>query len=575
MTKANKQIKKTDIPKNNQKKTKVVTNKIGDLFDIIDNYLRKKQNFFFWLFFAISILFTFLLFDLRVSVGGDDSTYIISADDLIKNFKYPSFQGPLYPIILSPFIAIFGINVPVLKLLSLIFLSAHLFFFFRAFRNKISDLILISTLILISINSYLLFFGSQTYTEAFFLMCQSLFFIYFFKNFITNDKQSLDIKHEIPKYLTLGLILLGLGLIKNIGYGVVFVVIIYFLFEKKWKPAGLALAGFGIAYGFWQFFKYLIWSDEKAQFTHQASTLFQKHPYDPSKGAETLFGYLQRFFENSNIYLSRQFFKILGLRPELIEINGSTGSPEPMPILTILIFTIFISGFIWAIRKNKYLKFVGIYMGVMLGLTFIILQTIWEAHRLIIPFFPLMIMLAITGLYSVFKRKELKILQLILPILIIIVFFSTFSRSAYKIKEHQKLLSSHLHGNITVGFSPDWVNFINMSIWAAKNVPEGKVIASRKPSISFIYTNRRFFGIYNVDTNNADSLLNYLHKYKVEYVIMASLRKFEPKRTDQIINTIQRFLYPIQQKYPEKLTLIHQIGVNDPDPEPAYLFKVE
>jgi len=580
MAKHQKSSIKSVNPKNSTKKAKVDNSLNSDLLDIININLKKNQRIYFWIFFAFSILFSLLLFDLRVSVGGDDTTYILKAQDFIKDFKYPSFQGPLYPIVLSPFIVLFGINLTVLKFVSFVFLCLNLFVFYKAFKDKIPNLILIGTVILISINPYLLFYGSQTYSEAFFLLAQSFFFIWFFKNFISDDTSQKNTLSELVRFLIMGLILLGLGLIKSVGYGAILVVIIYFLFEKKWKYAGFSFVGFGIVLGLWQFLKFLVWGDSKAQMSDQAASLLLKHPYDPSQGTETFFGFVQRFFDNSNIYLSRQFLKILGLRPELIKVNGGWGAVDTIPLLAVLVYVVFIAGFLWAIWENKYLKFAGIYLAVMLGITFVILQSIWEAHRLIIPFLPLMIMFLIAGFYGLFKTNKykeistfLKPFQFILPILFIIMFFSTFQRSTSKIKEHQEILNAHLRGNITAGFTQDWVNFINMSIYAAKTVPPDKVIASRKPSISSIYGNRRFFGIYSVESTDPDTLLNYLHKHKVEYVIMASLRKNEAQKTDQIINTIQRYLYFIQLKYPEKIKLIYQLGL--PDDEPAYLFKIE
>ncbi|MDF1547924.1 MAG: hypothetical protein P1P88_08875, partial [Bacteroidales bacterium] len=175
------------------------------------------------------------------------------------------------------------------------------------------------------------------------------------------------------------------------------------------------------------------------------------------------------------------------------------------------------------------------------------------------------------GVYYLFKFKKLGWLQFSVPIVVVVLFFSTFSTTSDQIKEHQKIFRANLRGNVTAGMTPDWVNYINMCKWAAENVPEGKTIACRKPSIAFIYTGRRFHGIYKVETNDPDSLINDLYKYNVEYVIMASLRKVEAKKTEFTINTIQRYLYFIQQKYPQKIKLLNQIG-ND---EPAYLFKIE
>ncbi len=558
--------------KNALRKNKLQPEKSFDLLDIIDNYFVKKQVTWFWVFFGIAALFTFLLFDLRVSVGGDDSEYILRADNFIKDFKYPSFQGPLYPMVLSIFVWIFGINLPVLKILSAIFLTAHLYFVFSAFKDKIPASILIGTIILISINSFLLFYGSQTYSEAFFLMAQMLFFIYFFKHFI-EIKPLNDIKKEILNYFLLGIIILGLGLIKSLGFTVLFVVIVFFAIEKRWKSIGYSIAGFGVSFGIWQTIKYLLWHDSKAQFSDQAISLLQKHPYDATQGTETFLGFIQRLIDNSNIYLSRQLFEIFGLRPEIIEINNSVGAPPILPLVTLFVYAIFIVGIIGNLKKNKYLLFTGIYLFMMMGITFIILQTLWESNRLIISIFPFMTMFLLTGSYSSLKTKKLSLLQFIFPIIVIVLFFSTMNTSVSKIKEHQKIFKAHLRGNITAGMTPDWVNFINMSKWAAENIPQDKIIASRKPSISFIYTGRRFFGIFKVESTDPDTLLNNLHEHHVEYVIMASLRKVEAQKTEYIINTIQRYLGYIQQKYPDKIRFVHQIGANED--EPAYLFKIE
>jgi hypothetical protein len=524
-------------------------------------------------FFALSVLFTFLLFDLRVSVGGDDSLYIIRAHDFIQDFRYPSFQGPLYPIVLSIFVGVFGINLFVLKLLSAIFLTAHLYFIYKAFKEHIPASILIVTVILISINSYLLFYGSQTYAEAFFLMAQILFFVYFFKNFIADNEQIKTPKETIIKYVSLGAIVLSLGLIKSIGFAAFFAVLIYFAFVKNWKAIAFSAGGFFASFGLWQLIKLMVWGDNKAQFSDQASTLFQKHPYDPNQGLETFGGFIQRFIDNSNIYLSRQLFKVFGLRPELVKIDGALGAAPELPVLTILVYALLIVTFIWALRKNKFLLFTGIYLASIMGVTFFMLQTIWEGTRLIMVYFPLLVLYLVGGTYYLFKFKQLKPFQFVFPIIAIVLIFSSFNTSQKEIKKHQKVFKYHLRGNITAGMTPDWVHYINMCKWADKNVPKDKVIASRKPGIAFIYTGRRFEGIYKVTTQDADSLLNYLYERKIEYVVMASLRKIEAQKTQYTINTIQRYLYYIQQKYPQKIRLVHQIGNNND--EPAYLFKIE
>ncbi len=542
-----------------------------DLLEHIDTFFEKKQNLLFRIFLAVSFLFTLLLFNLKVSVGGDDANYIIRAYDFIHDFKYPAFQGPLYPMILSVFVGIFGINLPVLKFFSTLLLTGHFVAFYYAFKNKIPASILFSTLILISLNTFLLFYGSQTYSEALFMFMQMMFFIFFFKYFIDSSNTDFDKRKQLITFLYLGAFLLALGLIRSIGYVMLIVVIIYFLSQKEWKNATYSVLSFAVFSGFWKIIKMLLWKDTALQFSNQASSLMMVHPYDATKGTETFMGFIGRFIDNSNIYISKYFFQMLNLRPELIKTAKGYISPEELPFLTILVYALIIWAIIYYFRKNKYLLFAGIYLVSGIGLTFVILQTIWAAYRLIMPYLPLLIMFSLLGIYALLKLKKLKVFQLVFPLIILMLFYSSFKNATVKIKENQAILKRNMAGNMLAGLTPDWQNYIKMTQWAAKNIPENEVIACRKPNIAFIYTKRRFFGIYKVPQNtDPDSLLQNLYDHKVNYIIMASLRKYEAQKTQYTINTIYRYMYFIRQKYPDKFLLVKQIGID----EPAYLIKL-
>ena len=120
----------------------------------IDNLIKSKSNFLFALSIIFSIIIFFKLFDIRVNLAGDDSAYILSSYNFLKNGIFPTWQGPLYPIFLSPIIAVFGVSVSILKIFSSIFLLFSFFFFYRAFKDKINPTILFSTFTIVAINSY-------------------------------------------------------------------------------------------------------------------------------------------------------------------------------------------------------------------------------------------------------------------------------------------------------------------------------------------------------------------------------------------------------------------------------------
>ena len=66
-----------------------------DFLDVLNVFFKKIAPLLFWLGLGMTILFSLLLFDLKVSDGGDDSSYIVRAYEFIKNGVFPTFQGPL------------------------------------------------------------------------------------------------------------------------------------------------------------------------------------------------------------------------------------------------------------------------------------------------------------------------------------------------------------------------------------------------------------------------------------------------------------------------------------------------
>ncbi|MCD4834020.1 MAG: hypothetical protein K8R31_09515 [Bacteroidales bacterium] len=530
--------------------------KTKDFFDKMDQFFDSKGNVFFWISMFFTLLFSFLLFNFRVSEAGDDSAYIFRAFEFVKEFKYPSFQGPLYPIFLSLFVWIFGLNITLLKSLSLISIIFHLYFFYKAFKGNVSGFLLIYVMIIISFNSYILYYASQTFNEAFFMLLQSIMFYYFFK-FIIN-KEKVDLKN----YVILGLLIFLIGTTKTIGYSIVLAVLVYFVFDRKWKGIAITLVSF---LGFWFILKLIkthVFGIGSIQFESQLNTLLRINSYDASEGLETFSGFLKRFLDNSKLYLSKHLLNFLGLKSDI---------KATSLFFTFIIYIIFFVSVFFSFKKNKYLFFTGLYLLIICGATFFMLQTRWDQDRLILVYFPLILLFLLSGIYYLGKINSLKFIKVLLPILFIIIFFTNLNVTTKKVKANDEYLMQNLAGNKFYGMTPDWVNYIKMSQWAAENVSEDVEIACRKPSISFVYAKRKFTGIYRIESENPDTLIANLKKRNVHYVIMGSLRKYPNQKTQYTINTVQRYLYYIQTKYPQAIVTVNRIGVD----EIAYLFKID
>jgi hypothetical protein len=648
------QKKSKAIPQNQKNESKITPTR--DLLGIMDFYLDSRLSWLIWVILGITFLLSLLLFDSRVSLSGDDSSYIIRASELIHSFKYPGFQGPLYPVVLSFFVAIFGISLVPLKMVSLFSILGFMYLFFVSFKSRIPSSLLVITLLAISVNSFILYYASQTYNEAFYLLVQMVLVLVFFRFFIDNE-QSKSLNQDIKRHLILAVSLLALVLTKNAGYSAVFAVVGYFIVRGQWKNLLYSIAAFGVLMIAFQGIKYLFWHESGLQFSTQGSGLMNKDYYNPQAGKEDLAGFITRVIENSKLYLSKHFISIIGLRKIAPEMKVSL-------FTTLIIYLMAIGSLIVTFRKNKYLFFSGLLTGSFLLVSFIILQVKWDQSRLIIPAVPFLILILFSVIYYISSTKQYKILQVLVPVLAILILLQSLAVSAVAIKANREV--SGRYGGLT----PDWKNYLKASEWAATNLPENAIVACRKPSISFVYGNgRNFYGImqlpaYNMDVfyknwakeeqnymlfNYADfagkqltqdlyndlksnmqamlfvgdtvflveklpatqvssfsdkakaagfqyissintfktdyvlgkelklyypdSLLNQLQNAGVTHILTANLRRNSTRKDGMIINTVERYMAFIQEKYPQIYTKVSQVG--EDENEPATIFKID
>lgn len=527
-----------------------------NLFDNVEDWCQKHQLIIISSILGVFTLFSLLLFNLRVSEGGDDSTYIIRAVNFINDGSYPSFQGPFYPMFLSIFVAMFGIKLGLLKITSFALLLISIWLIYKTFKDRIAYTLLFSTLLIISLSSYFIYFTSQTYSEALFLLLQIPIFTIVFK-MLEGESGSTNWK----RITLLSVFILASYLTRTIGIGTLIAVLLFFLINKKYKDAAFIAGGFIVLLGLFLIIKGAIWQTSLFD-SGQATTLIYKHPYQLDKGKETIGGFITRFIDNSNLYLSKHFLKMTGLR--------SSTTNSTIGLLTILLYSLFVLSSIKAFKNNKYLLFVAVYLLTMLGITFIVLQKLWDQYRLIIPFFPFMILFLLYGLWEFSQKQKSKLIHYLFFALVAVSIISTGAQSFSKID--LLTLRKNLKGDLYEGYTNDWKHYLAMSEFTGTDLPPNTLVAVRKPNMARIYANgKKFYGIYRFDTDDPDQLLQRLKDRKVTHVIMASLRKNPLINNGQTINTIQRYLYIISKKYPAVFKLQKQIG----EVEPAYLFKID
>lgn len=529
------------------------------LAERLEWWLEKRSKGLLVFTISISLIFSFLMFDIKMSEGNDDSEYIEGAYKIAKDVEsYFNSKAPLYPIILSLPVKLFGINVAILKSLSVIFHLLQIVFLYAAFKKLIPNILLFPTLLFIAVNDYFQYFASQTYSESFFLFLLALFF-YSFRQLYEKDFAAG--KSEIKNWLVFGFLLFLLSLTRNIAIAALPAVLLFFLFQKNFKAMLFAISSFGIFRIGFEFIRKAVWGGN-SQFASQIDILRQKDPYDASKGLDDLSGFLGRLSGNTDLYLSKRFFQILGFTPEDSVITKSS--------LSILVISLFGIGLFLAIRnKNKAVLFTALYSLFFCGITFFVLQTRWDQPRFVLVCVPFILMIIFYGFCTLsIKNTAGLIFTVLVPFSIILS--SSLISSVKKSIENYPVIKQNLKGDRYYGYTTDWQNFLKMSVWCKDSLPSGSYVASRKAPMSFIYANgKSFYPVYHVFSLDADTILATFKRNQVTHIILASLRRNPKKQDGYIINTMHRLLQPVVQKYPEKVSFVKQIG----ESEPAYLYK--
>jgi len=549
--------------------TKTVSNsQQKSLFDKFEAWADKNSKQLFYVFLGLTLFFSLALFNARFSEANDDSGYVEAAWKYVNEFPnfYFSFNAPLYPMFLALVYKFFGFNIMLFKLTNVVLYFFSVMLFWKALFKKIPHVIFMPVMLFISVNYLMMYFASMTFTEAFYLFFQSLLFFVMGKFFELPAEQ--PFKEQLKYWILIGALTLLISISKNVAIIVVPSIIFVFVLQKDWKRAGMAALSYGVFRALYEITVKVIWGGVN-QFSGQGNILMLKDPYDKSKGTDDLSGFIGRFFDNSNLYLSKRFFQIIGFRDE--------NSLEVYGLLAFIMLAFIVIGAIALLKQgNKFIQFITVYtVGIML-VSFVALQARWDQPRIILVCMPVLFIIMFNLIYSWVKKSGMG--QLIYMVIIGFICGSVVLSSTSRSSKNIPIAMKNLSGKIYEGYTPDWQNFLKCSRWCNDSLGTDAFVASRKAPMSFIYAKgKKFFPIYSVikkdsltQQSNPDSALAYFKENKVTHLMLASLRINPTQNTGQIINTLHNIAQPILQKYPQKLTLVHTEGFS----EQTYLFKI-
>ncbi|MFC2413724.1 MAG: hypothetical protein ACFNQF_06910, partial [Bacteroides sp.] len=301
-----------------------------------------------------SALFIGLTFDPKVSIGGDDSWYVLAAQDFWNGVAFPSWHGSFYSILLSPLIALLGISLVPLKLLSVLFTLVAVWLLAVSFRKHISPLTWLIGTALFALTPHLVTLASTTYSEPLFLLIQSAIF---YTLFAYEAQTGATTKQKGLWLLLLAFLTFALAITRNVGYAAFLALLIYFLaLRRDWHASALYGAGFILLQVLFSVYRRLVWGVTDASFAGQLNRALQVDFYNASAGQEDLWGMLVRFAQNCKQYLSGHNMQFVGF-------PSATGSW----VITLLVVVLLLFFLIRTWRRNRVLALLGIYLAAMYG----------------------------------------------------------------------------------------------------------------------------------------------------------------------------------------------------------------
>ena len=527
------------------------------------NRWSEKYNFQ-WLLgvLAVGLIVSIFSFDIKPSVDGDDTSYVLSAMKIVHSGQLPiGFRTPGYPIVLSLFVWIFGVNLVMLKATSLIFFLGTIISLFYVFRNRLQPILLFSLLVLVAINPLMLKYSHQTFSEILFtlILIWTIHFI-----LLASEKKS------STSVIFAALLTMASFYIRIAGITIAGVAVLFFMYQRQWKQLLLYVILCAALYSPLKIYE---WTSGSAAFG-QASILMLKNPYNTTEGLETIGGFVSRFINNIVNHANYQLPTAMGL-PMPQELGAADGQfiPNVPAFFGILISLIVAVGCFAPIisKPRSMLSFLGFFVITYVAFISVALQNIFATPRMLIPIIPYLILGILEGFRTLGNRWVQAAdadaisarAKTLICIAVIGLTLANASGVKQSIDENYPILKANLAGNEFAGFTEDWANYLRASIWIKTQLPmQSTGIICRKPELFLLYAgNYNVYGAYKVDQTNPDSIIAKWKSLKMTHLLYDNF---------QWTSTLRRYVQPVAEKYPQMFEMAHQEGSQ----YPSYIFRL-
>jgi hypothetical protein len=532
------------------------------MYDRLNRWL--EQNNYRWLIgvLALGLIVSILSFDIKPSVDGDDTSYVLSAMRIVHSGLLPiGFRTPGYPIVLSLFILMFGVNLVMLKATSLLFFLGIIISLFFVFRNRLRPMVLSSLLLLVALNPLLLKYSHQTFSEILFTLS-----LVWTIHFILLSSENVSTR----SVLFAAILTMASFYVRIAGVTIAGVAVLFFVYQRRWKQLIVYAMVCAALYSPMKIYE----SASGSAAFGQASILMLKNPYNTTEGMETINGFIDRFINNIFNHLNYQLPSALGL-PMPQELGAADGQfmPNASAFFGILVSVVLLVGCIAPIisKPKSMHAFLGFFIIVYVAFISVVLQNIFATPRMLIPIIPYLIIGTLEG-FRILGNRWVKVpnpevistrAKTLVFLAITGLTLANIVGVEQSIDENYPILKANLGGDKFAGFTEDWANYLQTSLWIKTNLPIQQTgIICRKPELFLLYAgNYNVYGAYKIDQTNPDSIIAKWKSLNMTHLLYDNF---------QWTSTLRRYIQPVAEKYPQMFEMAHQEGSR----YPSYVFHI-
>jgi hypothetical protein len=553
-----KNLRAREIPRRVEKVTKVAA-------EVPNPTLARYLN---WAMMGVIVISFFIcynyIFDKKVNVNGDNAGYYLLAKSINEGRGYSYANDiwhdavdtfpPGYPFLLSIFMFI-SKDIEFLSYINgLFFLGGLLLMYDVAKKLGVSWQLALSATLLTLCNYHLAQYSITTMSEVPY---------FFFSTLAMWLLMRIDVHAPFLKdknfYLLVGVLCLTYY-IRSLGIALIGGVGLYFLMYKRWKETAVMGLLFILAVAPWMYR-----GSSKHIESSYRSAIMKVNPYKPELGKIDAKSLVARIDSNVLRYVGKEIPN--GLVPTM-ETNYKGGNVVGSYwFMGILFIGLMVLG-LW--KVPKYRSMIVGYMAANFAIL-LLWPYVWFGTRFMSPSIPYMILpvligitwLANLGLDKIKPNLKLNGL-LFLPLLILYIHpYHAFNKDENDPNrfqnpnaDFQSYPLDRLYQTAETDYQPNWRKYFDVALWVKKNTPAGSVVATRKPELFHVFSDR--FTVYYPYDLNQDSFMATMKKNQVKYVVLDQLG----------FSSAGLYLYPVIKDHPQNFKLIYQ--EKDPD---TYLFE--